>query len=341
MFKCNMCAKRQSPETSIVSDELSASLAQDGQKIASTQEDLEVRDLVRELCRKIDGLSEEVRSLRSDNQSLRTHLARNTDLLLRCLAADETCRERQDALTPTASEVLQPNATVLSSTKDWPTVSEAHKRPPGGEPTASRASERTPGEEPRQRVSFSQMVRLPSSDERRRGQPEMRRGFSGVNGSNSLPAFSDQQDYTGADRSKRVVDADGFQQVLQRRRTTASVGSCKASKLRVVAKPPRKKALFVSRLHPDTSCDDLGEIVSSVLESSDFSCTKLPSRFDTYASFHVSVHEDDFEKIACPELWPAGCLFRPFFGRLRVDDERSSAKSIQKPGEGFVAPLDF
>lgn len=99
-----------------------------------------------------------------------------------------------------------------------------------------------------------------------------------------MSASSDQRAYTGADSSKRAdppaLDEDGFQQAMPRRRVKASVGSAKASKLRVVAKPPRKRALFVSRLHPETTSDELSEIVSSALDCQTFSCTKLATRYD-------------------------------------------------------------
>ncbi|KAG0434318.1 hypothetical protein HPB47_019192 [Ixodes persulcatus] len=75
-------------------------------------------------------------------------------------------------------------------------------------------------------------------------------------------------------------------QVVPRRRVKASVGSVKESKLRVVAKPPRKKALFVSRLQPETTREEVSEIVGSVLYSRGFECTKLASR----SLFSVAVH---------------------------------------------------
>lgn len=56
-------------------------------------------------------------------------------------------------------------------------------------------------------------------------------------------------------------------------------------------------------------------------------------------SFHVLVNEDDFEKLVCPDLWPEGCLFRPFLGQLRVDNERSDLKPKSKQGEDYIAPL--
>ncbi|KAM7292690.1 hypothetical protein ISCGN_025828 [Ixodes scapularis] len=228
---------------------------------------------------------------------------------------------------PSYSKELQPNASFCSATTSWPTASEASER-------------LLEGERPR-RVLSTRGARHPPNDERRRGLPDIRRNTSGED--LGMPPISDQRGHMGADSSKRavspVVDEDRFQQVMPRRRVKASVGSAKASKLRVVAKPPRKRALFVSRLHPETTSDELSEIVSSALGCQSFSCTKLAARYDTYASFHVIVNEEDFEKLVCPDLWPEGCLFRPFLGRLRVDNERSALNPKPKQGEDSAAPL--
>ncbi|XP_040076195.1 uncharacterized protein LOC115313565 [Ixodes scapularis] len=98
-----------------------------------------------------------------------------------------------------------------------------------------------------------------------------------------MTAFSDQRGYTVADNSKRsvlsAVDVDGFQQVMLHRRVKASVGSAKTGKLRVVAKPPKRRAVFVSRLHQETTSDKLLEIVSSALGCQSFSWTKLAARY--------------------------------------------------------------
>lgn len=254
---------------------------------------------------------------------------RNSELLRRCLAAEEPGQAQawQSEPAPSYSKALQPNASFCSATTSWPTASEASER-------------LLKGERPRHVLS-TRGARHPPNDERRRGLPDIRRNSSGED--LGMPPISDQRGHMGADSSKRavspVVDQDGFQQVMPRRRVKASVGSAKASKLRVVAKPPRKMALSVSRLHPETTSDELPEIVSSALGCQSFSCTKLAARYDTYASFHVLVNEEDFEKLVCPDLWPEGCPFRPFLGRLRVDNERSALNPTPKQGEDAAAPL--
>lgn len=123
--------------------------------------------------------------------------------------------------------------------------------------------------------------------ERRRGLRGIRRGSSGVDV--GMIAFSDERGYTGADNSKRsvppAIDEDSFQQVMPRRRLKASVGSAKTSTLRVVAKPPRRRAVLVSRLHSETTSDKLSEIVSSALGRQSFSCFKLAARYNIMFRF--------------------------------------------------------
>jgi hypothetical protein len=47
-------------------------------------------------------------------------------------------------------------------------------------------------------------------------------------------------------------------------------------------------------------------------------CTRLKTKFSSYASFHVSVFEDDFP-LTNPAVWPSGCLMAPFYGKLTPD----------------------
>jgi hypothetical protein len=53
-------------------------------------------------------------------------------------------------------------------------------------------------------------------------------------------------------------------------------------------------------------------------------CTRLKTKFNTYASFHVLVNEDDFPLVNNIVVWPNGCLIAPFFGRLSPDQIYSS-----------------
>lgn len=81
-----------------------------------------------------------------------------------------------------------------------------------------------------------------------------------------------------------------------------------------VAKP--KKAFFVSRLDPETNEKDIEDYIRKEFNINYVSCTKLVSKFNYYASFHVSVTSDDFVKLNHEDAWPRGVLAKPFFGKL-------------------------
>lgn len=125
---------------------------------------------------------------------------------------------------------------------------------------------------------------------------------------------------------KASKDADGFTLVRRKKRVKPSSGSCESSKLSSAPRAPRLKALFVSRLNPDTTCSDVGEVLTAVLEGTSFTCTKLKTRHESYSSFRIAVNEDDFERVNNADVWPMGSLFRPFFDVAGRNDVRDTAR---------------
>jgi hypothetical protein len=57
-------------------------------------------------------------------------------------------------------------------------------------------------------------------------------------------------------------------------------------------------------------------------------CTRLKTKFDIYASFHISVKEEDFPPIINTGVWPDGCLIAPFYGKLTTDQVYSSSAPL-------------
>lgn len=55
-----------------------------------------------------------------------------------------------------------------------------------------------------------------------------------------------------------------------------------------VPRPPAKRALLASRLNPSTTREYLKELVSFTLEVGSYTCTKIRSKYDTYASLHIN-----------------------------------------------------
>ena len=101
----------------------------------------------------------------------------------------------------------------------------------------------------------------------------------------------------------------------RRRNKTMVNGINTQAKLRVIAK---SKALFVTRLDPETNNTDVENFIR---ENNNISAkvTKLKTEHHSYASFHVEVSENDFEALFTSEIWPEGSLISEFFGKLRTE----------------------
>ena len=109
------------------------------------------------------------------------------------------------------------------------------------------------------------------------------------------------------------ADADGFTVVKRKRTVTkpkAVIGTKCATTLK--SKAGRFTAVFVSRLDPDTTEDDMERYVREThnLKST---CTKLQSKHDSYASFKVEVFCQNISDFYSPDKWPAGIYLRTFF----------------------------
>jgi hypothetical protein len=128
------------------------------------------------------------------------------------------------------------------------------------------------------------------------------------------------------------VDSDGFTMVSHKKKPSlaASVATTTKNKQRrqpligvrncvslpVISKKERSRALFVSRFSPEVTTVEIEESLKEQLSLKRLVCTRLKTKFDTYASFHVLVNEDDFPLVNNIGVWPNGCLIAPFFARL-------------------------
>jgi hypothetical protein len=85
------------------------------------------------------------------------------------------------------------------------------------------------------------------------------------------------------------------------------------SSLPVNAKKAKRMSLFVSRFSSEVTAQDIEKSLEDQLQISSLTCTRLKTKFSTYASFHISVNEEDFPSINNTVVWPNGCLIAPFF----------------------------
>ncbi|GBO30899.1 hypothetical protein AVEN_141528-1 [Araneus ventricosus] len=95
-------------------------------------------------------------------------------------------------------------------------------------------------------------------------------------------------------------------------------GASKISSLKSVGKLPKRKAIFLSRLSPDTTVYKVSQFLNP-LKLNHLSCRRIRTKFQSYASFHVEVFESDFHLLSDASIWPEGCLVTEFFGRLKED----------------------
>lgn len=103
----------------------------------------------------------------------------------------------------------------------------------------------------------------------------------------------------------------------RKRKGTAIVGELQMSGIGLKV-APKVVHLHVTRLHPETTCDDIIRYLGK--EFPEVGCEMLKSRFpDHYASFKVTINSDNKERGLDPKLWPEGTLVRMFFQRRNVN----------------------
>lgn len=85
----------------------------------------------------------------------------------------------------------------------------------------------------------------------------------------------------------------------------------------------RRTHFFVSRVSPDTTCDEVLTFLKSK-EVTDTECVEIKTRFQTYKSFKVGVSSDKENFILDPNFWPSGVLVRHFLpsGRFRHQNQK-------------------
>jgi len=94
-----------------------------------------------------------------------------------------------------------------------------------------------------------------------------------------------------------------------------TIGTAKGNRLRCAPSAPKKRHIFVSKLDPSTTENEVCDSVSKAT-GLEIKCVKLQARFNTYASFRIEVGVEDFDKLLDPDVWDEGILVKPFFGRL-------------------------
>jgi hypothetical protein len=116
-----------------------------------------------------------------------------------------------------------------------------------------------------------------------------------------------------------------------------------SSSLSVVQMRVCRKSLFVSRFSLDVTASDVEKSLKDQLQLASLACTRLKTKHNSYASFHVSVAEDDFHLINNTSVWPNDCLIVPYYGRLNPDQiytvEAPATSRPTSPGASSLCSL--
>ena len=117
-------------------------------------------------------------------------------------------------------------------------------------------------------------------------------------------------------------------------RVKSCVGKASASDKLKTVRTYSEVELFVSRVHPSMNENAIVEFVIEALEYSSVAanandaliqCDKLPTKYDMYTSYHVTVKvstlifRDVIELLMSSEVWPMGLLVKRFFKKRNVN----------------------
>ncbi|GBN78757.1 hypothetical protein AVEN_85424-1 [Araneus ventricosus] len=81
---------------------------------------------------------------------------------------------------------------------------------------------------------------------------------------------------------------------------------------------PKKKAIFLSRLGPGTTVNDITNFLAP-LNLKFLQRHRLKTKYQFYAPFHIEIYENDLQQLLNLTFWPEGCLIAEFYGKLRND----------------------
>ncbi|KAG0432539.1 hypothetical protein HPB47_020749 [Ixodes persulcatus] len=109
--------------------------------------------------------------------------------------------------------------------------------------------------------TFSSVVQLPNAR-----QPEAEATTSVLRQNPENASGSRPEKAHLLSRRRPTVDDEGYTLVRRKGRVKALEGSRPESRLSVVPRPPRKRALFVSRLSPTTTTSDVFEVIEETLQ---------------------------------------------------------------------------
>lgn len=130
-----------------------------------------------------------------------------------------------------------------------------------------------------------------------------------------------------ANASTSANDSEGFQLVSRKKykKREPKVGTLASSNIEMAPERIKTKSLFVSRFSSKVSTSNIEDSLKNQLQLRSLAVTKLKTKYQSYSSFHITVDVRDFDSINNPEVWPAGCLIAPFYGKLKPEQHFTHA----------------
>ncbi|KAM7304193.1 sodium-coupled monocarboxylate transporter 2 [Ixodes scapularis] len=198
------------------------------------------------LLLKVDRLEATVTSLKLKNAAMRLELKNNNSLVMK----------RLDFVNTNLAKALDALLTIQ------PTG-------PGYASVAGNATRQTGDETPPLRPNA--VNKAPANNETQRPSRQS---------TSASTAPSTHSDNVNPSSGKRNQPEDGWNEVRRRRKAEIRGGASKSTTLRTVPRGPAWKALFVTRMNPDTTTEDIEQFVADVVKDDTLVCTRLKSRMN-------------------------------------------------------------
>ncbi|KAG0422987.1 hypothetical protein HPB47_001221 [Ixodes persulcatus] len=255
IYKCTDCTRRPRGEESLVNADVLSPGSTTPTAMGSHEHPANSAATLTELLLKVDRLEATVTSLKLENAAMRLELKNNNSMVMKCL----------DFVNTNLAKALHALLTIQ------PTG-------PGYASVAKNTTKQTSGETPPVRPSA--VNKAPANNETQRPSRQS---------TSASTAPSTHSDNVSPSSGKRNQPDDGWNEVRRRRKAEIRGGASKSTTLRTVPRGPARKALFVTRMNPDTTTEDIEQFVADVVKDDTLVCTRLKSKFSTYSSFHVAL----------------------------------------------------
>lgn len=137
----------------------------------------------------------------------------------------------------------------------------------------------------------------------------------------------------GADSNQPVTDGDRHWIEVKRNKKSkpshrSNIGKLVNTGLKTITRKELPAEVFISRLDPATSAEDINTFVQSQFsKATEIVCTKLAAKYDSYSSFKVTMKGVGFKESLNANHWPSGILLKRFFSpskALRPQDRQKS-----------------